>query len=240
MTDKPKISISWSGGKDSALALHRLINQDEFEIVEIHTVFESDTKRVGIHNIPEAFIEAQAEKLGIPLKKLCLEKRPMAYQKLMTDYYKQLKSEGVEHVMFGDIFLEDLKDFREMMLKSAGIKGVYPLWKEDTKNLINEFFEFDFQSVLCTVDSKFIDQKYCGRLISPSFINNHPDIDPCGENGEYHSFVIEGPIFDFKIKVNSNGTYSQQHTFKVKDEDGSEKEFKELFYYSDLELLLKS
>lgn len=237
MISKPKISISWSGGKDSAMALHRLIQQQEFDIVELHTVFESSTQSVGIHNIPQHLIEAQASRLGLPLTRLYLDKRPMAYQKLMTDYYKKLKSEGVEHVMFGDIFLEDLKDFREMMLKSAGIKGVYPLWKEPSRELISEFFDLGFESVLYAVDAKFIDRKNCGKHISAPFIKHNPDIDPCGENGEYHSFVVNGPIFESKIKVSSKNVYSQEHIFKVKDDQGVEQEMKELFYYSDLEII---
>ena len=234
------ISISWSGGKDSAMALYKIMQSNEYDIIGLHTVFDNETKRVGIHNIHEQLIEAQAIAMDIPLTKLYLSKRAMAYQKLLTDYYKRLKSSGVEYVMFGDIFLEDLKDFREMMLNTADIGGVYPLWHKNTNDLIIEFLESDFQSVLCAVDAKFIDSKDCGKLISSSFIENYPAINPCGEKGEYHSFVVEGLLFNSKIGLNVNNIYSQEHIFKMKDEEGSEIELKELFYYADLELLSKS
>lgn len=236
MTNKPKISISWSGGKDSAMALHKVLSSGEYEVIELHTVFEKDSKRVGIHNIPEYFIEEQANRLNLPLTKLYLEKKPMAYQKLMTDYYRKLKGQGIDYVMFGDIFLEDLKDFREMLLKSSDVQGVYPLWKAKSNDLVNDFFDLGFETILCAVDSKYINEEHCGKFLTSEFIDNHPKIDPCGENGEYHSFVVNGPLFSSEISVDVINTYAHEHTFKVKDQQGGEQEMKELFYYADLEL----
>lgn len=233
---KPKIQISWSGGKDSAYALYKLMQEDKYEIVGLHTVIEENDKKVGIHNIKEELIEKQAESIGLPLTKLYLKKKPLAYEKLMADYYKQLKNEGVENVMFGDIFLEDLKDFRESILHNSGIKGVYPIWQKDTIQLVKDFLNLKFKTILCAVDAKHIDEDWVGEELSLDFIYEHPNIDPCGENGEYHSYVIEGPVFKLPIKLNQKGKYSLDYTFNVKDENGNDQVIEDTFYYADLEL----
>jgi len=233
---KPKIHISWSGGKDSAYALYKIIKADEFEIAGLHTVIEEDDKKVGIHNIKEELIEKQAKSLGLQLTKLYLKKKPLAYEKLMGDYYQKLKNEGVDYVMFGDIFLEDLKDFRESILQKSGVKGVYPIWQEDTIHLVKDFLNLKFKTILCAVDAKHIDEEWVGAELSLDFIYEHSNIDSCGENGEYHSYVVDGPIFKNPIKLVEKGKYSLDYTFNVKDEDGNNQVIEEKFYYTDLEL----
>lgn len=234
---KPKIHISWSGGKDATLALQRIIQSNRYEIVGLHTVFEAATKRVGIHEIKEDLIKAQAKSLEIPLTKLYLDKKPMAYQKLMVDFYKSLQKNGINHVMFGDIFLEDLKDFRTQLLSSAGITGIYPLWNEPSHSLVKEFNDHGFTSILCAVDSKYIESKWLGEPISDKFIRAHPHIDPSGENGEYHSLVTDGPTFNQALNVIVRERYEKDFSFKMKDEQGNEKISHDKFYYADLVLI---
>ncbi|MEQ8924894.1 MAG: diphthine--ammonia ligase [Fulvivirga sp.] len=236
MGKKTKIHISWSGGKDSALALHQTQQSDKYEIVGLHTVIEEDSGRVGIHNVKEEFIAAQAEQLGLPLTKLYLKKKPMAYDKLMVEYYQSLKEEGVDCVMFGDIFLEDLKDFRESLMRKSGMKGLYPLWEMDSEKLIYEFLNEGFKTKLCAVDAKFIDAKWVGEELDSTFLANHPEIDPCGENGEYHSFVVDGPIFKNQIPLVLKSKYEQDFTFKVKNENGEEEIIEDKFYFAEFEL----
>ncbi|QSE97603.1 Dph6-related ATP pyrophosphatase [Fulvivirga lutea] len=236
MGKKPKIHISWSGGKDSALALHKIQQSDKYEIVGLHTVIEEDSGRVGIHNIKEEFIAAQAEELGLPLTKLYLKKKPMAYDKLMVEYYQSLKAEGIDYVMFGDIFLEDLKDFRESLMRKSGMRGLYPLWKKDSEKLIYEFLSEGFKTKLCAVDAKFIDAQWVGKALDSAFIMEHSNIDPCGENGEYHSFVVDGPIFKNQIPLKVTDKYEHDFTFKVKNKKGEEEVINDKFYFAEFEL----
>lgn len=233
---KPKIQISWSGGKDSALALHKILENDQFEVIGLHTVIDENEKRVGIHNIKQELIEKQAEQLNLPLTKLYLEKKPMAYEKLMEKYYRSLKDQDIDHVMFGDIFLEDLKDFRESILEKTEVKGVYPIWKRDTNLLVKEFIDLNFKTILCAVDSKFISKQWVGEVLSREFINNHPSIDPCGENGEYHSFVVDGPLFKNEINLTTKDKYEQDFTFNVKDKKGNDQVINDKFFYAEFEL----
>lgn len=233
---KPKIHISWSGGKDSAYALHKIMDEGQYEIVGLHTVIEENDKKVGIHKIKEELIEKQAESLGLSLSKLYLKKKPLAYEKLMGEYYQKFKKEGIDYVMFGDIFLEDLKDFRESILKKSGVKGIYPIWQEDTILLVKDFLNLKFKTILCAVDAKHIDEEWVGEELSVDFIYQHPNIDPCGENGEYHSYVVDGPIFKKPIKLVQKGKYSLDYTFNVKEENGNNQVIEDTFYYADLEL----
>lgn len=233
---KPKIQISWSGGKDSALALYRIQQLGMYDIVGLHTVFDKDTKRVGIHNVPEHLIEAQADLLQLPLTKLYLPKKPMAYEKLMRGYYQDIADQGVNKVMFGDIFLDDLKDFREQLLRPSSTAGVYPLWKENTILLTHEFLDAGFMTKLCAVDSKYISSDYVGEYLSKDFIHTHAEIDACGENGEYHSLVVAGPNFRKPLSLKCVEKYEQDFSFKVKDEKGKQEELKDQFYFAEFEL----
>ncbi len=234
--NRPRIQISWSGGKDSALALHKIIALDKYEVVGLHTVIENDTKRVGIHDVKEKFIEAQAKLIGLPLTKLYLPKKPMAYEKLIREYYTQLKADNVNYIMFGDIFLEDLKDFREQLLTSCGIEGVYPLWKRNTGEVVCEFLETGYKTILCAVDAKYIESKWAGEALSYKFLDNNPSIDPCGENGEYHSLVVDGPIFKKSLDLQLIEKYEKDFVFNVKNESGQSETLKDKFYFAEFSL----
>ncbi len=233
---KTKIHISWSGGKDAAFALQLLLANNEFEVVGLHTVIDADTKRVGIHNIHESLIQAQANSIQLPLEKLYLSKKPMAYQHLMVNYYKNLKTQGITHIMFGDIFLEDLRDFRQMLLQQVGLKGVYPLWGKKSADILQQVLSNDIKTIICAADSKFFNEEVVGQFLTSDIIRASSTSDPCGENGEYHSFVVESPIFQFPVHVHALAHYSQEHIFKIKDEAGKIEEQKECFYYADLAL----
>lgn len=196
---KEKLVFCWSGGKDSALALNRVLNDDRYEIVSLLTT--CNERRVPMHEVRLELLERQAASIGLPLEKIFLTEGASdeEYGRKMEAALRAHQAGGVTGCVFGDIFLEDLKLWREEKLAKVGLKAVFPLWKVDSRELMREFFALGFKSILtCTNETFFGDQAECavGRVLDPAFIASlPPDIDPCGENGEYHSFVFDGPVF---------------------------------------------
>lgn len=199
----PKIPavFNWSGGKDSTLALHYILEQKEFEVSYLLTTINDSFKRVSMHGVREALLLEQVELLKIPLIQVRLPEMPdmKTYEQELTIQLNKLKSVGILHSIFGDIFLEDLKTYREKQLAQIGMKAVFPLWKRDSLELVKEFIELGYKTiVVCAQDGL---QDFCGRIIDQSFLDDLPaDIDPCGENGEFHTFVFDGPLFTNPIK----------------------------------------
>lgn len=198
MAQKPKTYFNWSSGKDSALALYHLLPQNHLEIDRLLTTVNSHYNRVSMHGLPREVLEAQAAQTGIPLDILEVPENPSMeqYNGLMRDKIKQLKAAGYTQTVFGDIFLEDLKQYREQMLSKYDIKAIFPLWKRDTKDLIHEFLELGFRAVIVCINNSKLDESFLGKELSLELINQLPeDVDPCGENGEFHTFCFDGPIF---------------------------------------------
>ena len=235
-----KISMAWSGGKDSALALSKLLQKPEIEVVHLHTVFNAENQRVGMHGIHQSLIEQQAESIGLPLKKLYLptDQSHGSYEKLMTEFCQSLKNEGIEAIAFGDIFLEDLKQYRELMLSNAGLRALFPLWGEDTEQLTFEFLAEGFETIICAADAGLIEEQWLGKPMNQAFLDQLPcNVDPCGENGEFHTFVINGPIFKTPLKTMKVKNLMQSYTFKSIDNSGNEITEKKHFNFCELELL---
>lgn len=201
--NKPKAIFAWSGGKDSSYCLNEVFEQDEYEVVYLLTTINAEFKRISMHGVREELLDLQAESIGIPQLKVWLyEASYESYEKQMEEMLLKAKSEGIEYVIFGDIFLEDLKVYRENNLAKIGMKAVFPLWKQKTSKLINVFIEKGFKTITCCVNDAFLDDSWVGKEIDRDFIKNLPDnVDPCGENGEYHTFCYAGPIFKKEIKV---------------------------------------
>ena len=201
---KTKISVSWSGGKDSSMMLWQLLKGQQYDVVELHTAIGEETKRVSHHGVHQSLIQAQAKSIGIPLKLLALpqDQTNKSYEKMLDDYYGELKTKGIFHIGLGDIYLDDLKSYREELLSKNQMTGIYPLWKEDTYELANRFVANNFKSIICAAaPGKFADP-ITGTLFDSGFVKNLPeDVDPCGENGEFHSFTYDGPIFKDLIKL---------------------------------------
>ena len=193
---KPKAAFCWSGGKDSALALHRTIREDRFQVVALLTTF-ARTGRISMHQVREELVDAQAASIGIPLEKAWPpDGSNRAYEQAMEEKLLQLQAAGVTHVVFGDIFLQDLREYREGMLRKLGLEGVFPLWQQDTASLMQEFLHAGFGAVTCCVSSAFFQEGDVGRELDAEFIRQlPPEVDPCGENGEFHTFCYRGPIF---------------------------------------------
>jgi len=199
----PKIPavFNWSGGKDSTLALHYVLQQKEFDVKYLLTTVNDAFNRVSMHGVREALLLEQVKRLKIPLIQVRLPEMPdmETYEHELTIQLNKLISEGIEHSIFGDIFLEDLKIYREKQLAQIGMKAVFPLWKRDSLKLVKEFIDLGYKTiVVCARDGL---QDFCGRIIDQSFLDDLPeDIDPCGENGEFHTFVFDGPLLTNPIK----------------------------------------
>jgi uncharacterized protein (TIGR00290 family) len=198
---KPRAVFCWSGGKDSAMALHRILQQGHFEIVSLLTTLNENHRRISMHGVRETLLDKQAASIGIPLQKVWVkEGSNEEYEKLMNEKLLYFKQQGVTHIIFGDIFLEDLRAYREKNLLTVGLKAVFPLWKNDTKELIQNFSDQHFRTVTCCISTRFLDESFIGKHIDGNFLKSLPaNVDPCGENGEYHSFCYSGPIFQKEI-----------------------------------------
>jgi uncharacterized protein (TIGR00290 family) len=199
-----KAILSWSGGKDSSLAFYEVLKSKDYEVVSLLTTLTRDFDRVSMHGVRRGLLLEQAKRLGLPIAEVWIGKGAgnAEYEEQMSDTLSRSYSEGVRHVIFGDLFLEDIRRYREDKLSRAKMTGVFPLWRKDTKQLAAYFVEQGFRAIVCTVDPKALDPSFCGREFDGGFLGDLPaSVDPCGENGEFHTFVYAGPIFDREIGV---------------------------------------
>lgn len=202
MIKKEKAIFCWSGGKDSALALYYVLQENKYEVIALLTTLNAQFKRVSMHGVREELLDKQAESIGLPLIKMYVkEGTNTEYEKAMESLLLDYKKQGVSKIIFGDIFLEDLRAYRENNLTKVGLTAEFPLWKRDTKDLIKEFLILKFKTITCCVNDAFLNEDSVGVEIDSDFINTLPvNVDPCGENGEYHTFCFEGPVFEIPIK----------------------------------------
>ena len=189
-----KAIFQWSGGKDSALAL--LQTRSLYDIRCLLTTFDETTRRVSMHGVREALLDLQAAAIGIPLRKVILPQA--ASVEVYDDCIARALGDltGIHTAIYGDIFLEDLRAYRENALRKAGWDAVFPLWKRPTRTLLLDFIARGFKAVVVCVDGARLDASFAGRSLDLDFLDALPqDVDPCGENGEFHSFVYDGPLF---------------------------------------------
>jgi len=193
-----QVLVAWSGGKDSAVALYQVLKSQEYQVAALLTTLTEDYDRISMHGIRRSLLERQAEVLGLPLEKVYIPKNASndEYESNMRQALTKYKQAGVTSVVFGDIFLEDLREYREGNLAKLDMRGLFPLWKRDTRELVHSFISLGFKAITACVDTHALDGRFVGRVIDEQFLTELPDtVDPCGENGEYHSFVYAGPIF---------------------------------------------
>ena len=198
---KPLV-VSWSGGKDSTLALNEILNNTDYEVHSLITTVTEGYNRISIHGVRNELLEKQVQSIGLPLHKVSIPKdsKNEQYESALKKVLLKFKNEGINEIVFGDIFLEDVKKYRDELLNKLDMKGVYPIWKKDSKELARKFIELGFKAVTTCVDSQQIDKKFVGREYDSEFLNDLPNsADHCGENGEFHTFVYDGPLFDKKI-----------------------------------------
>lgn len=217
-----KTYFNWSSGKDSALALYYLLQDENYSIGCLLTSVSAEYDRVSMHGLRRELLQQQIDAIGIPGKTIELPAHPTnaEYESLMKRTVEELLAEGHECTAFGDIFLEDLKAYREKQLEPYGIKTVFPLWKKDTKQLLTEFVDLGFKAITVCVDGSKLDKSFAGRIIDHDFIAALPEgVDICGENGEFHTFCFDGPYFKQPLnfikgetilkEYNTNGVISQ-------------------------------
>jgi len=195
---KERVLLSWSGGKDSALALYEIERAGECEIAALLTTVTDATGRIGMHAVRRELVARQAESLRLPLRELMVPPFPAndVYEAAMRGVLEEFAASGVRRVAFGDLFLEDIRTYREGMLAGLGLQGLYPVWGRDTSMLVREFLEVGFRAVLVCVDVEVLDASFAGRELDRALLAELPaGVDPCGENGEFHTFVFDGPGF---------------------------------------------
>ena len=199
--EKIKAVFAWSGGKDSAYALNQVLKEDKYDIKYLLTTLNKEFKRVSMHGVKEELLDLQVKSIGIPLLKVWVSENSFEeYENQMEELLNKVKSEGVECVIFGDIFLEDLREYRENNMKKVKMQAVFPLWKKDTASLMKDFLSEGFQTITCCVNDANFNEESVGRLIDENFIADLPiNVDPCGENGEFHTFCFDGPIFKERV-----------------------------------------
>jgi len=195
---KERVLLSWSGGKDSALALYELERSGECEVAALLTTVTDTTGRIGMHAVRRELVGRQAESLGLPLRELLVPTFPSneVYEAAMRGVLQEFAGSGVRRVAFGDLFLEDIRAYREGMLSGLGLRGLYPVWGRETSALVREFLDVGFRAVLVCVDVEVLDASFAGRELDRALLDELPEgVDPCGENGEFHTFVFDGPVF---------------------------------------------
>jgi uncharacterized protein (TIGR00290 family) len=199
---KKKALFNWSSGKDSALALYKVLQDPEFEISCLLTSVSQEFQRISMHGVRIELLEQQAKSIGLPLEIMQIPEMPTmeVYEIVVQTTLEKLKNKGLTHSIFGDIFLEDLRKYRDEKLAIMGFEGVFPLWKVPTHELIQEFIGLGFKTIVVCVNEHYLDKNFVGRIIDQDFINDLPEnVDVCGENGEFHTFTFDGPIFSKPI-----------------------------------------
>lgn len=209
-----KIYFNWSSGKDSALALHYLLQDKDVSVGHLLTTINEAQQRVSMHGVRRTLLEAQLKAIGLPYTIVSIPEQCMntTYESIMQEAVAPLIRGGFEYAAFGDIFLEDLKQYREQQLAQVGLKGLFPLWQRDSRSIVEEFIDLGFKAITVSVNAQHLDASFVGRVLDHDFTKDLPAVvDPAGENGEFHTFCFEAPYFktpiDFTVGEKVYRTY---------------------------------
>jgi uncharacterized protein (TIGR00290 family) len=197
------VLFCWSGGKDSAMALHALQSAHGHRVTALLTTITEEYDRISMHGVRRVLLERQAVSIGLPLHTVMIPPQCInaTYEARMKEALNEHLARGVQRVAFGDIFLEDLRLYRERNLVQLGMEALFPIWKRDTRELASEFLRLGFQGIAVCIDPLVLDPSFAGRVLDESFFADLPaGVDPCGENGEFHTFVFDGPVFRTPIR----------------------------------------
>lgn len=217
---KEKVCVGWSGGKDSVLALYEILKTDKYEVLKLLTTLTKDYDRISMHGVRRELLEQQVRSLGFSLEEMFISKSTSNedYENGLLKILIRLQATQVFSMVFGDIFLEEVKSYREQMLSKIKMDCVFPLWKRDTCELAHTFINNGFKAVITCVDSNVLGKEFAGRIFDEQFLSDIPSsIDPCGENGEFHSFVFDGPIFHEKISFTKGEIVLRENRFHYCD-----------------------
>src|ERR1700686_3679122 len=203
MKERGPVLFCWSGGKDSAMALHALLQDRQVRVVALLTTVTEGYDRVSMHGVRRELLHRQAQSIGLPLHEVLIPRECVnsIYEARMEAALRTHFENGVRKVAFGDIFLEDLRAYREKNLARIGMTALFPIWKRDSRELIDSFHAHGFRSIAVCVDPKVLDRSFAGRELDTSFFADLPaQVDCCGENGEFHTFAFDGPIFKDAVR----------------------------------------
>jgi len=215
-----KVLVSWSGGKDSAFALFQLIKQGVYEVFGLLTTITEGENRISMHGVHKELLEEQARVIGFPLIEIALPKAcpDQKYGEIMSKVLAKVQNLGVNTVVFGDLYLEDIRNYREEKLAQVNMKGIFPLWGKRTEELAVQFINAGFRAKVVCVDLKVLTKDYVGREYNHEFIADLPKgVDPCGENGEFHTFVYDAPIFKKRVNIKKGKSDFQAGRFYYYD-----------------------
>lgn len=216
------IALNWSSGKDAAMAYYHLQHNNSYRVKTLLTSLSESYNRVSMHGTPATLLELQAQRMQLPLKKILLpENADMdIYNGIMQTAVTELKAEGIATFAFGDIFLEDLKTYREAQLAKAGATAVFPLWKKNTADLVAQLEDAGIKAMIICVHDKFLSKDFLGRFVNRELLRDLPsNVDPCGENGEYHTVVIDAPFFNKAITVTKGETVYKKYAADANQSD---------------------
>lgn len=232
---KNKAIMNWSGGKDSTLALYKILMDKNYQVETLFTTISHQLRRITMHGVREALLDAQAAALELPLRKLELPASNTMdlYNELMAKHMQEFKKQGITHSIFGDIHLEDLKKYRKEQLQQVGLNAVFPIWKQPVQDVVREFIDLGFKAVVVCASARYMDERFVGRTIDDAFIKDLPkEVDVCGENGEFHSFVYDGPIFKQPVAFELGEVIYKDYGIA-----GKEVNYDTGFYFRDLKPL---
>ena len=236
MNDVPKVVMNWSSGKDAALAYQTILQTGSYEVTHLLTTLSQEYDRVFMHGVRERLLDMQAQRMGLPLLKVKLPASPndTLYRQAMLDTLTGLKDKGVAISAYGDIFLDDLRAYREQQLGQVGMTGLFPLWKKDTRELVKMITEAGIEAIVVCVSEKYLGKEFLGRKVDEAFLSDLPvNVDPCGENGEFHTFVYNAPFFSSPISVVPGEVVHKTY----KPQNGDDGNWDTGFYFLDLRLL---
>ena len=214
MHTRESIAMCFSGGKDSAIALHEIRRAEMYVVKELLTTVTIPYDRVTMHGVRRALVRQQADAIGIPITEVAVppSSSNAVYEREMGYAFARLQAEGIQHVAFGDIFLEDLRVYREEQLAAWNLECFFPIWKRDTTELAQRFVTDGFKAVVACVNPAVLDASFAGRSFDETFLADlPPGVDPCGENGEFHTFVFDGPIFQWPVRISLGQVVERDH-----------------------------
>jgi len=201
--------MSWSGGKDSCLALYEIQKTADYQVSALLTTITQDYDRISMHGVRRVLLEQQAASLGLPLHQVLITKGATneEYETKLIEACAAYRDRGMDSIVFGDLFLEDIKTYRDQFLARHNLQGIYPVWLRDTTEFIRDFISLGFKAVITCVNGEGLDPSFAGRMIDDGFLSALPShIDPCGENGEFHTFVFDGPNFKEAVRFSLGET----------------------------------
>lgn len=206
MPEKPKAWLAWSSGKDSAWSLHVVRQRGDIDVVALLTTVNQKYQRVAMHAVRESLLDAQAAAAGLPLVKVEIPSPcpNEVYERAMAEAMERARAQGITHIAFGDLFLEDIRKYREENLAKCGMTPVFPLWLKPTRELANQMIAGGLRAYLTCVDPRKLDGRFAGRAFDAQLLTELPEsVDPCGENGEFHTCVVAGPMFAAPVAVDA-------------------------------------